>query len=1121
MRSVIRFSLDNKFALLLMTLIVAAAGIYSGLNMKRESIPDISLPYLSVTTVYPGASPETVVERVTAPLEQRLKSVRSVENILSTSMENASSLIIEFDYGTDMDRAVGEVREAISDVRLPEEAAEPRIERFSFNSIPVISLSASADGMSMEELTRLVEEAIRPALEGLEGVASVQVYGQHVKDVRLRYDEAKMAELGLSRDTVEAFIRASALRAPLGLFTIDGTEKAVVVDGGVATLEELKNLEIPLVPGGGAPGGQAGAAAGGPHAGASPGGAETGAAPGGAGTGAVFGGTGAGPLGTDVPGMDASGADAALEGGMMPEAFAGEVDLPDAAPGAPAGAPGAFAGNALIAAGLPTVKLGDIAAIETVGYTESISRTNGKESIGIQIVKDNDANTVEVVNAVKAEVERFAEELEGLELIVMQDQGELIESSVRTMLDKAIYGAVFAALVILMFLRNIRSTLIACVSIPLSLVIALLLLDRFDITLNIMTLGAMTVAIGRVVDDSIVVIENTYRRMTLKGEKLKGKELVLESTREMFKPILSSTIVTVAVFLPLGLVTGMVGELFLPFALTIVFALLASLLVAVTVVPALGHFLFRRGVKESRLHDASRPGGMAAVYRQALDWSLRHKLVTFLAATALFFGSVALLVFRVVGVSFLPEEEQKYAIISYTPEPGATLDLVAERALAAEKVILEARNEGVLDLQYSVGGENPLQPGPSRSGLFFVRYDNDTKDFEAKKEALLERLREAVPAGEWADVFMSAHGFGSSQFSLGVYGDSLEEIRPVAERIAELMREDGRFERVETSVAKTYDQYTIKADQAKLAKYGLTPGQIVMALTPVRERPVLTKVSVDGEVYNVYAEVPEAEFRSADDIRNTPLVSPLGVEVTVGEVAEVEEGTSPDTITRENGRTVVTVSGRITAKDVGGVSDAFLKKVEDMDKPASVEIKAGGVTEQINETFFQIGLAMLAAIAIVYLVLVLTFGGALAPFAIMFSLPFAVIGGVAALWIAGEPLNVSAMMGALMLIGIVVTNAIVLVDRVIRMEKGGLSTREALLEAAGTRLRPILMTALATVGALLPLVFGLEGAGIISFGLGITVIGGLISSTLLTLVIVPIVYETLMNLRRRALGSAE
>jgi HAE1 family hydrophobic/amphiphilic exporter-1 len=239
------------------------------------------------------------------------------------------------------------------------------------------------------------------------------------------------------------------------------------------------------------------------------------------------------------------------------------------------------------------------------------------------------------------------------------------------------------------------------------------------------------------------------------------------------------------------------------------------------------------------------------------------------------------------------------------------------------------------------------------------------------------------------------------------------------------------------------------------------------------------------------------------------------VQVPIGEVATIEEGTAQGAITRENGRMAVTVSGDITEKDVAKVSSELLEKVDRIAKPATVEIRTGGVTEQINETFTQLGLAMAAAVAIVYLVLVLTFGGALAPFAVMFSLPFAIIGGLFALWAAGETLSVSALMGALMLIGIVVTNAIVLIDRVIHKEREGLSTREALLEAAGTRLRPILMTAIATIGALLPLVFGMEGAGIISRGLGVTVIGGLISSTLLTLFIVPIVYETLMKMRRK------
>ncbi|HUC91394.1 MAG TPA: efflux RND transporter permease subunit [Paenibacillus sp.] len=1064
MRSIIGFSLKNKFALWMITLIAVVAGLYSGLSMKQESLPNLSFPFLNVTTVYPGASPDGVVKQVTEPLEQRLTSLSSIKNVTSSSMENVSNIMIEFDFGQDMDKAVAEIREAVANVKLPEGAQAPDISRFSFNSFPVISLSVSdSNNQGLEELTRIVTDDIAPALQGIDGVASVQIAGQYVQEVRLAFDDVKMAELGLNRETVKGVVQGSAVKIPLGLFEIDRSEKAVVVDGRITTLDDLKNVEIPVIP--------------------------------------IAGGT----VGTSIPGTGSAGVPNGGAGGSGAVSAGGAGEEPLAAPG----------GNSTAAAGIPTVKLSDIATIELAGQAESISRTNGRESIGIQIVKANDANTVDVVNAVKNEIGIFEKKYDGLKLDVMLDQGKPIEKSVQTMLEKAWFGALFAVIVILLFLRNVRTTMISIVSIPLSLIIAVLLLREFNITLNIMTLGAMTVAIGRVVDDSIVVIENIYRRMSLKGEKLKGKELFVEATREMFMPIMSSTVVTVAVFLPLGLVTGMVGQLFLPFALTIVFSLFASLLVAVTVVPMLGHMLFRNGIKESKKHDhEEKPGALAGGYRKALSWTLNHKAVTFGLAVILLLGSFALV--PLIGSSFLPEEEQKYAMITYTSAPGDRIEDVEQQALQAEKAILDANDPELLNLQYSVGGSNPLQPGPSRSGLFFLQYKDETENFSQKKEQLLAKLRQAAPEGEWAEMDMGAGGIGGSRFSLSVYGESLEDIKPVVDEIAGLMSSNDSFEKVDTSLSKTYGQFTIAADQAKLSRYGLTAGQIAMKLSPVRTRPVLTQVKVEDKTYDVYVEVNKAEYKTVEDIRNETIASPTGVEVKIGDVAAIEEGTSPNSISREGGRMVVTVSGDITEKDVAKISADFLDRLGKLEKPASVEIKAGGVTEQINDTFTQLGLAMAAAVAIVYLVLVLTFGGALAPFAIMFSLPFAVIGGLVALWVAGETLSVSALMGALMLIGIVVTNAIVLIDRVIHMEREGLSTREALLEAAGTRLRPILMTALATIGALLPLAFGLEGSGIISRGLGVTVIGGLISSTLLTLIIVPIVYETLMKLRRKS-----
>ncbi|MCD9020477.1 efflux RND transporter permease subunit [Cohnella silvisoli] len=1048
MKSVIGFSLKNKFALWMITIIVIVAGLYSGLNMKQESLPNLNFPFLSVTTVYPGAAPDAVVKQVTDPLEQRLKNIEGVKNISSTSMENVSSISVEYDFGQDMDAAITQLREAAAGVTLPEGVKAPEISKFSFNSFPVISLSASGQG-SLEDLTKTVSEQIQPVLEGVPGVASVKVAGQYVQEVTLKFNQAKMAELGLSEDTVKGIVQGSALKVPLGLFQLEQTEKAVVVDGRVTTIDDLKKLVIPVFP-----------AAAGPSA-ATP--------------------NATGPI------------------TAAPNANAPKTSAPKA--GVPA-----------VGAGLKTVHLSEIADVEMSGKAESISRTNGKESIGIQIIKANDANTVDVVNDVKAESDKLKEKFKDLKLDILLDQGKPIEESVATMLSKALFGALFAVVVILLFLRNIRTTIISIVSIPLSLIIAVLLLKQFDITLNIMTLGAMTVAIGRVVDDSIVVIENIYRRMSLAGEKLKGRELVLEATREMFLPIMSSTIVTIAVFLPLGLVSGMVGQIFLPFALTIVFALLASLIVAVTVVPMLAHQMFKNGIKAGKGHQHDdKPGRLAKGYRRLLTSALNHKIITLVIAFALLIGSGFLV--PLIGASFLPEQEDKYAMVTYSPEPGDRIEDVEQRALIAEKYILEQSD--ITSLQYSVGGANPMQPGPSKSALFFMQYKSDTKDFADKKEALIEGLHKAVPQGQFGEMNQGG-GLGGSNFSINVFGDSLEQIRPVVDQITDLMKADTSFDKVDTSLSKTYEQYTIVADQAKLSQFGMTAGQIAMKLSPQRVRPVLTQVEEQGKTYNVYVDVPVAEYKDVNEILDAKLKSPLGVEVAIRDVATVEQGTSPNAITRQNGKMNVTVSAKITKSDVAKASSDLQAKVDKLVKPAAVEVKFGGVTEQINETFTQLGLAMLAAIAIVYLVLVLAFGGGLAPFAIMFSLPFAIIGGLAALYLTGETLSVSALMGALMLIGIVVTNAIVLIDRVIHKEKEGLTTREALLEAGGTRLRPILMTALATIGALLPLAFGFESAGIISKGLGVTVIGGLISSTLLTLLIVPIIYEILMKIKRKS-----
>ncbi|WP_372402514.1 surfactin resistance protein SrfP [Bacillus spizizenii] len=1045
MNHVINFVLKNKFAVWLMTIIVTAAGLYAGMNMKQESIPDVNMPYLTISTTYPGATPSQVADEVTKPVEQAVQNLDGVSVVTSTSYENASSVMIEYDYEKDMDKAKTEAAEALENVSLPDDAKDPEISRYSLNSFPILTLSVSSDKDNLQELTKKVEDSLVPKLEGIEGVASVQVSGQQVEEVEFSFKEDKLKEYGLDEDTVKQVIQGSDVTTPLGLYTFGNKEKSVVVSGDIETIKDLKNMRIPMASASSAGSGAASQAA-------------------------------------------AQSAQAAAQAQQS-----ASTDV-------------------------PTVKLSDIATMKDVKKAESVSRTNGKDSIGINIVKANDANTVEVADNVKDELKQFKEDHKGFDYSATLDMAEPITQSVETMLSKAIFGAIFAIVIILLFLRDIKSTLISIISIPLSLLIALLVLQQLDITLNIMTLGAMTVAIGRVVDDSIVVIENIYRRMRLKDEPLRGKALVREATKEMFKPIMSSTIVTIAVFLPLALVGGQIGELFIPFALTIVFALAASLVISITLVPMLAHSLFKKSLTGGQVKAKEhKPGRLANIYKKVLNWALSHKWITSIIAVLMLLGSLFLV--PLIGASYLPSEEEKTMQLTYSPEPGETKKEAEAEAEKAEKILLDRKH--VDTVQYSLGSGSPLAGGDSNGALFYIKYESDTPDFDKEKDNVLKKIQDQSNRGEWKSQDFSSSG-NNNELTYYVYGDSENDIKDTVKDIEKVMKDEKDLKNVSSGLSSTYDEYTFVADHEKLSKLGLTASQISQALMTQTSQEPLTTVKKDGKELDVNIKTEKDEYKSVKDLENKKITSATGKEVKIGDVAKVKEGSTSDTVSKRDGKVYADVTGEVTSDNVTAVSADVQKKIDKLDMPDNVTIDTGGVSADIADSFTKLGLAMLAAIAIVYLVLVITFGGALAPFAILFSLPFTVIGALVGLYVSGETISLNAMIGMLMLIGIVVTNAIVLIDRVIHKEMEGLSTREALLEAGSTRLRPILMTAIATIGALIPLALGFEGGSqVISKGLGVTVIGGLISSTLLTLLIVPIVYEVLAKFRKKKPGTEE
>lgn len=1043
----IKFSLNNKFAILLMTLIILLGGIYSAFKMKLELLPDVTTPVITVTTPYPGATPESVLENVTEPVEKEVQNLEGVQNVTSQSLENASAITLEYTYQTDMDEAETELKKKLEALKLPEGVEDPDMSRMSMYSFPVVSYSISDKNNDLEKATKQMQSDLIPKLEKVDGVQNVSLSGQTLEEVNLEFDQNELSKRGMTEDEVLQYIDGATKESPLGLYTFGDDLKSIVVDGRFTSIKALNDLEIPMT-----------------------GGASSG-------------------------GQQASQGDAsqAQQGGQSSQSSGGE--------------------ESSATQSIPSVKLSDIADVKKEKKRDSISKTNGKDALALQVTKATDANLVDVVDNVDKEVEAYKKDHKNIESVQLMETASTIKDSVSTMVEKALIGSIVAVIIIMFFLRDIKSTIIAMVSIPMSLLMALIGLKAMDVSLNILTLGALTVAIGRVIDDSIVVIENIYRRMTDKGETLKGSKLITSATKEMFIPIMSSTIVTIVVFLPLAFVTGQIGEMFRPFALAVAFSLLASLLIALTIVPVLSHMFFKNGIKKAKKEKGH---WLAHKYKGILKWNLNHKWVVILLSLVLVVASIALVFTPYIGKSFIDTGEDKMLALTYKPSPGEKEEQVVKNGEQAEKYLSKDKN--VEFVQYSVGGENPFNPSAKNDMALMVKYDKDTPDWDNVGKDVMDHIGAFNHKGEWKQQDFSTGGT-ANEVSVKVSGPTTDAIEGTVKDVEKEMKKVKGVENVSSNLSESYEQFDVKVDQNKASKLGLSAGQIAMTLNQTTQNKVVTKLNDDGKSIDVKLTKKEETDWSEDKLENTKITSPIGKDVKLSDIATLEKTTSPDTITRENDKISVSVDAKITADDVAKVTTDVNQKVSKVDTPAGVDLNVGGTNDDINEAIEQLVLAMAAAILIVYLVIVLTFKGGLAPFSILFSLPVSIIGVIAGLLVTQETISVPSMIGMLMLIGIVVTNAIVLIDRVINMEQAGMSTREALIEAAGTRLRPILMTALATIGALVPLLFGGGSSVLISKALAITVIGGLVSSTILTLLVVPITYEIIMKFKKKIFKS--
>lgn len=755
---------------------------------------------------------------------------------------------------------------------------------------------------------------------------------------------------------------------------------------------------------------------------------------------------------------------------------------------------------------LKQIRLGEIAEIKVVTERKEINRYDRKESLSLTVTKKQDANTVEVASKAFAVLDKYKEKLE---YSVVFDQAEGIEKSINSLLKEGLYGALFASLAVLLFLRNLRATLIAILSIPLSLLVASIFLHRYGITLNIMTLGGMAVAVGRVVDDSIVVIENIFRRIRKEAGKLDRTELTASATQEVLNAITSSTLTTIVVFLPLGLVGGITGEFFLPFAMTLVFALLASLLVAVTIVPVLARFAFHN-VK----HD-DRVGKLQRMYARLLEWSLNRKWLIIALSVVFLVCSFGLT--SQLGFTFLPNEKQKLVMAKITLPASTELAKTNEVSLKVEDYLQDRKT---IKHVFAAVGSRDFQTGLKLSNIaqYFLVLKEEA-DVKTEVDTLQTELEKVAQAAE-KDTLVSVQEVSTggppsnNNIDINLFAEDQQKLAEASRMVEEYLKREKALRYVTNSLQETQKQWVVRIDPKKADEQGVS-SFMVLGMISDATRPVeVGQMDVSGKSREVRLSY-DREVTSKNELEEILVVGKKGP-IPLKEVANVEEVDAVSSIQKLDGEVFAKVSAQVDADNVIQVSADILTRLQNEVKlPEGVTLQTGSGSDETTQTYLDLGLAMLVAVGLVYLVMLVAFGKARIPLVILSSLLFVPVGAILGLWITGEPVSISAMIGVLMLIGIVVTNAIVLVDRVGQNREKGMRIREALIEAGMTRLRPILMTAFATICALLPLAFTANEGNLISKGLAVVVIGGLTTSTLLTLVIVPIMYELFFFRARR------
>ena len=1052
MRRLIEIATERRVTVVMLMVAVGLFGMVSLSRLNLNLLPDVSYPTITIRTELTGAAPVEVENLVTKPIEEAVGVIRNVRLVRSVSRSGQSDVTLEFLWGTDMDVAGVEVREKLDLLFLPLEASRPLLLRFDPSSEPIIRL-----GLLYEDSANTTSSA-----------------------------EARLKSLRrLAEDRIKTDLEAE-----------EGTA-AVKVSGGLEDEIQIQVDQQKL--------------------------SQLG-------------------IGIEQVAARIRAENVNLSGGRLEEGdqrflvrtlneFESVNEFSDAIVAYVAGRP---------------VYLRDIATVER-GHKEreAITRVRGRESVELAIYKEGDANTVQVANRLGVRLDRIRESLpEDMELVKIYDQSRFISSAVNNVKNAAFVGGIFAIIVLYGFLRDSRSTTIVGIAIPISVIGTFLLMYTNDVSLNIMSLGGIALAVGMLVDNSIVVLENIVRKRE-QGEGI--LEAAKNGTSEVASAVVAATLTTIAVFFPMVFISGIAGQLFRDQALTVTFALLFSLVVALTVIPmlsSLGAGNRYAGEDEDEppgrvtrlvaaivrvfgvLFGAARwlfwallwlptqffqriYGAIAAVYPTLLRWSLDHRATVVVSAALIFAGSMALV--PRLGTELIPQLSQGEFNVDLRLPPGATL-AETDRAIQAAQRATQGIDAVALDFSVAGSGNrldaNPVDVGDNTGTLSVaLTAGAGRSDENATMDAMRAELS-GIPGVQYEFSRPSLLSF-SSPLQIEIAGYDLERLALVSQAVVSQMANDDRFADVRTTVENGNPEIQIVFDQERAAKLGLAVRDIADRVVASVRGEVATRYTWRDRKIDVLVRSVDTRQSSIDEIRQL-IVNPESERpVTLEAVATVDIARGPAEIRRVAQERVAMITANVAYGDLGAAADAAGRIIDRVPMPSGITATVSGQSEEMQESFTSMRFALALAIFLVYLVMASQFESLIHPFVILFTIPLALVGAVLALFVTGTTINIVAFIGVIMLAGIVVNNAIVLVDLINQLRVTGKDRNDAIMEAGVARLRPILMTSLTTALGLLPMAMGFGEGAEVRTPMAITVIGGLLVSTLLTLLVIPVVYSLL------------